>query len=102
MPAGLHLQPARAKREMDVGIGLEEVGRDAQKSCLGRGELEVVKQGGGDQLIDEDTRMLRIIAEFDHVPTTVVGFQKVRLRASSHFADVPDCGQRHGCSNLEF
>jgi hypothetical protein len=39
--------------------------------------------------------MLGVVAELDHVPAMVVGFQKVRLGAASHFSKVPYRCERH-------
>jgi hypothetical protein len=43
--------------------------------------------------------MLRIVAEFDDIPVTVVGLQEVGLCASAHFSQVADGGERHRKEN---
>ena len=83
---------------MEVGIGGEESGVSAPEPSRGR-DLEIAEQPGSEQLIDQDAVVLGVIAELDHVPVAVVGFQEVGLSASSHFADVPDGGERHRLEN---
>jgi hypothetical protein len=59
------------------------------------GDLEVAKQFGGECFVDQDAAVLRVIAELDNVPVTIVCFEKMGLGAASHFSDVPDRGERH-------
>ena len=54
---------------------------------------------GGDYLVDQDAAVLRVVAEFDDIPPTVVGLQQMGLGASAHFSHVPDRGEGHRKEN---
>ena len=101
MPAGFNLHPPRAQREVDLRVVAQKGIADIQNTGPGRGDMQIVEQDRGNSLVHQDTAMLGIVAELDHIPVVVVGFEQVRLRSAAHFADVPDCGKRHQCSNLE-
>ncbi len=51
---------------------------------------------GGDEFIDENPAVLRVILELDDVKVAVVGFQQMRLRAAPHLPDEPAGVHRHG------
>ena len=57
------------------------------------------QEHGGEQFVDQDPAMLRIVAKFDHIKVAVIRLQQMGLRASSHFSDVPDGGERHQKEN---
>ena len=95
VPAGLDVDAPGAEGEVDVGIGGQELGGDLQEGGFGRGEFEVVEESGGDQLVNQDAAVLRVVAEFDDVVVPVVRSQKVGLGSSAHFSEIPDGGERH-------
>ena len=64
-----------------------------------RRNLEIPQEHGGEQLVHQNSAMLRIVAEFDDVKVAVIRLQQMGLRASSHFSDVPDGGERHQKEN---
>ena len=92
MPARFDFLPPGAQDEVDFRIGGEELGAEADQSSLGRGDLEVIEQHAGEQLVDQDAAVLGIVAKLDDVPVAVIRLQQMGLGASSHFADVPDGG----------
>jgi hypothetical protein len=99
VPAGLDVEALGSEGEMDVGMGAEEFGGDTKKRGLGGGDFEVVEEDGGDELVDENAAMLRVVAEFNDVPMAVVCLQQMRLGSPSHFADMPDGRERHQKEN---
>ena len=87
MPAGFDGQAARAKLQVDLGIGLEKLGRDVDNSGGRRRDLEVIQENGSDPFINQDAPVLGIIAEFDDVEAAVAAFEQVGLRPTAHLAD---------------
>ncbi len=47
-------------------------------------------------LVNQSPAVLRVILEFDDVEISIVGFQQMRLRAASHFANEPTGVYGHG------
>ncbi len=89
---------------MDVRMRCEELFAHVDQRRFRRRDLQVIEQRAAQQFVDEHAPVLRIVAELDDIPIAVVGFEEVRLRASSHLADMTDGGERHrrnDCSNLE-
>jgi hypothetical protein len=99
VPAGFDLDAAGAEGEVNFGIRSEELRGDLQEGGFGRGDLEVIEEDGGKQLVDEDAAVLRVIAEFDDVRVAVVRLQEVGLGSPAHFPDMPDGSERHQKEN---
>jgi hypothetical protein len=55
----------------------------------------MVQNLAGDDLVNQNAAMLRVILKLDDVEVPVVSFEQVRLGAAPHFADEPACIYRH-------
>ena len=95
LPSGLDRNALRAERQMDVRMRRQKIFAHVDQRRFRRCDLQVIEQRAAQEFVDEHAPVLRIVAELDHVPIAVVGFQQMGLRASSHLADMTDGGERH-------
>jgi hypothetical protein len=96
VPAGLDGLAAGAELDVNVGVGGQEIGRQVYDGGLGRGDLQVVEEGGGDPFVDQNAPVLRIIEELDDVEVAIVAFEQVGLRSAAHFPDEAGGVDGHG------
>ena len=61
----------------------------------GAGNLQMGENLSGDEFIDKNPAMLRVILELDDVIVAVVGFQQMGLRAAPHLPNEPARIYRH-------
>ena len=94
MPSALDGNARIAERKMQLGVRLQEPLRDLNQTGSRSGYLKIL-QHRLQQFVDQYPTVLRVIAEFHHVPMTVFGFQQVSLGASPHLSYVPDGCMRH-------
>jgi hypothetical protein len=73
--------------EVKVGIGGDERFIDANDLCRGRSDTEVIQKNRRDPLVDEDSAVLRVIDELNHVAMTIGGFEQMSLRATAHLTN---------------
>jgi hypothetical protein len=60
-----------------------------------RRDFQILQKNARNQFVHQNAPVLRIVQKFDDVPIPVVRLQEMRLSAASHFAHVPDSGERH-------
>jgi hypothetical protein len=99
LPAGFDFDAARSQGQMNVGMAGQKGRVDLEERCLGNGDPEVIQQDCGQEFVDENAAVLRVIAELDDVVIPVICLQQMGLGASSHFSDMPDGGERHRKEN---
>ena len=89
VPAWLDRSAPRAGLEMHFRVGCEEFGGEPDDLVTRRGDLQMIQNFGGQEFINENPAVLRVILKLDDVEVAVVGFQQMGLRAAPHFADEP-------------
>ena len=87
VPTGFDGQVAGAELNVNCGVGGQEAGGQVYHGGLGRRDLQVMEEGGGQPFIDQNPAMLGIIAELDDVEVAIVAFEEVGLRSTAHFSD---------------
>ncbi len=95
MPAGFHRNAPPAELQLDLGIGGEEVRSHLDYNPLRDCDLQIFEEDGRQEFIYQHAAMLGIVGKLDDIVISVVGFQQMCLGTPSHFAHVPDSGQRH-------
>src|SRR6185437_1874784 len=81
--------------KLDFRIPLQKLRGQGNDLLFRSGDLQMGKNLTGNPLIDENSSVLRVILEFDDVAVAIVGFQKVRLRATPHLPDEAARVYRH-------
>ena len=95
MPPGCYRHLLISERDMNLRIGVKELLRHLDDGGLWGSQLQMLQEGGSDPLIHQDSTVLRVVAELNNVEMSVVRFQQMSLRATSHFANQLRCVNRH-------
>ena len=59
------------------------------------GDLQILQEHRGNQLIHQNSAMLRVIPELHDVEVAVIRFDQVGLSPAAHFSDMPTGVERH-------
>src|SRR3954469_15418832 len=84
-----------AELDRDLRIDCEKLRREGDHRRVGGGDLQVAQKDRGDQLVNQDPAMLRVVEELDDVKATVIPLDQVSLSASAHFSNMPASVYRH-------
>jgi hypothetical protein len=95
VPAQLDRLPPGAQFQIYSGVFIEESLRNPDHRRCRRRNTQVAQEHRSDPFVDQDSPMLRVIEELNHIVMAVSRFDQMCLSPSPHLADQAACVDRH-------